>query len=204
MLLCDAARDDRKFLTFDAQQYSRFWKQRQANSILDNTTLLLQYLARLQADDNARHEAALRHNFCDLSEFDKYLANLEHLVRCLQQVALEALVQNTLEQLASSANYWYKWLGCAHTFDDWYSEWSSGRPPLNSTMPWNIKASLVVLWGVCWMFYDRTWLLQNQDSNWLPRTSVSTDEQAIGNVSVLYIDSYAYSCRYCGSFIKPN
>jgi hypothetical protein len=28
------------------------------------------------------------------------------------------------------------------------------RPPC-TTMPWNIRPALVVLWGVCWMFYDR-------------------------------------------------
>ena len=27
------------------------------------------------------------------------------------------------------------------------------RPPC-TTMPWNIRPALVVLWGVCWMFYD--------------------------------------------------
>jgi hypothetical protein len=34
----------------------------------------------------------------------------------------------------------------------WFFEWPNGRRPLSSTWPWNIKPSLVVLWGVCWMF----------------------------------------------------
>jgi hypothetical protein len=35
-----------------------------------------------------------------------------------------------------------------------FVEWPDGEPPLSTTMPWNIRPCLVVLWGVCWMFYD--------------------------------------------------
>jgi hypothetical protein len=36
----------------------------------------------------------------------------------------------------------------------WFFEWPSGRHPLNSTWPWaDVKPSLLVLWGVCWMFF---------------------------------------------------
>ncbi|KAF4627276.1 hypothetical protein G7Y89_g10878 [Cudoniella acicularis] len=35
----------------------------------------------------------------------------------------------------------------------WFFEWPGGKRPLNSTWPWaDIKPSLLVLWGVCWMF----------------------------------------------------
>ena len=35
----------------------------------------------------------------------------------------------------------------------WFFEWPGGRHPLNSTWPWaDVKPSLLVLWGVCWMF----------------------------------------------------
>jgi hypothetical protein len=38
----------------------------------------------------------------------------------------------------------------------WFLEWPEGQRPLNSTWPWSgIKLSIVVLWGVCWMFYMR-------------------------------------------------
>lgn len=33
-------------------------------------------------------------------------------------------------------------------------EWPDGRRPPCTTMPWNIWPSLMVLWGVCWMFYS--------------------------------------------------
>lgn len=36
----------------------------------------------------------------------------------------------------------------------WFFEWPSGQHPLNSTWPWaDVKPSLMVLWGVCWMFF---------------------------------------------------
>lgn len=35
----------------------------------------------------------------------------------------------------------------------WFFEWPGGQHPLNSTWPWaDVKPSIVVLWGVCWMF----------------------------------------------------
>lgn len=35
----------------------------------------------------------------------------------------------------------------------WFFEWPGGKRPLNSTWPWaDVKPSLLVLWGVCWMF----------------------------------------------------
>jgi hypothetical protein len=35
-----------------------------------------------------------------------------------------------------------------------FVEWPDGEPPLSTTMPWNVRPCPVVLWGVCWMFYD--------------------------------------------------
>lgn len=38
----------------------------------------------------------------------------------------------------------------------WFLEWPGGQRPLNSTWPWSgVKLSILVLWGVCWMFYMR-------------------------------------------------
>jgi len=35
-----------------------------------------------------------------------------------------------------------------------FSEFPSRLRPLCTTMPWTIWPALVVLWGVCWMFFD--------------------------------------------------
>jgi hypothetical protein len=35
-----------------------------------------------------------------------------------------------------------------------FSEFPNKRRPLCTTMPWNIRPALLVLWGVCWMFFD--------------------------------------------------
>ena len=37
--------------------------------------------------------------------------------------------------------------------------------PLCTTMPWNIRSALVVLWGVCWMFYSPPTALQLDEFN---------------------------------------
>lgn len=46
---------------------------------------------------------------------------------------------------------------CKHLFGvGWFLEWPGGQRPLNSTWPWSgVKLSILVLWGVCWMFYMR-------------------------------------------------
>ena len=108
----------------------------------------------MQNDEAAWPQAAVRHHPIDQVDYEKYVANLEHLLRCLQQAALESLIQHSLEALESDYHHWDKYLEQRRGLhDDWFTEWPSGRPPLNSTMPWNIKPSLAVLWGVCWMFY---------------------------------------------------
>lgn len=42
---------------------------------------------------------------------------------------------------------------CSLFGSGWFFEWPGGKRPLNSTWPWaDVKPSLLVLWGVCWMF----------------------------------------------------
>ncbi|KAI9742282.1 MAG: hypothetical protein M1818_004182 [Claussenomyces sp. TS43310] len=44
----------------------------------------------------------------------------------------------------------------------WFFEWPGGRHPLNSTWPWaDVKPSLLVLWGVCWMFFPAPYVEQD-------------------------------------------
>lgn len=50
------------------------------------------------------------------------------------------------------------------------------RPPC-TTMPWTIWPALVVLWGVCWMFYG-------EPANWADLDNLVTD----GNWAELFVD----------------
>ena len=75
--------------------------------------------------------------FCNLlSRVRLILAELrrrEELIRCF----LVMLWQKLLESFLFSRNV---------------SEFPNNHRPPCTTMPWNIRPALVVLWGVCWMF----------------------------------------------------
>ncbi|MCJ1281451.1 hypothetical protein MMC26_000770, partial [Xylographa opegraphella] len=96
----------------------------------------------------------------EVIKYNNFVANLEHLLLCLQQAALKALMSHSLGLLEAEILYYQDrkeyWRPRKRRDDDWFSEWPSGRRPLSTTWPWNIKPSLVVLWGVCWMFYYTT------------------------------------------------
>ena len=86
---------------------------------------------------------------------EKYKANLEHLIMSFQQAAMNAIVQYYVELIEDSLLRWYQfWLHKKGAIDNWFAEWPNGQHPLSTTWPWNIKPALLVLWGVCWMFYD--------------------------------------------------
>ena len=85
-----------------------------------------------------------------------FVANLIHLLRRLRYVLFTILVFQSLQRLDEVAANWQSyWLLLSKIGDDWFSEWPGGQRPLSTTWPWNIRPSLVVLWGVCWMFYPR-------------------------------------------------
>ena len=79
-----------------------------------------------------------------------YLANLTHLLLCLQSQLLSQLVHCCVELVRAHI------IECQRTHqrycEDWFFEYPDARHPLSTTWPWAIKPSLAVLWGVCWMF----------------------------------------------------
>jgi hypothetical protein len=81
-----------------------------------------------------------------------YLANLTHLLLCLQSQLLCQLIHCCVELVRAHI------LECQRTHqrscEDWFFEYPDARHPLSTTWPWAIKPSLAVLWGVCWMFAD--------------------------------------------------
>lgn len=102
---------------------------------------------------------------CDYLKCEKFIANLEHLLRCLQQAIVEALIQSTLKLIDADILHSHtSWQLHRGDRGGWFAEWPNGQPPLNTTWPWNVKPSLIVLWGVCWMFYDHNNQV-NQDNN---------------------------------------
>ncbi|MCJ1381823.1 hypothetical protein MMC17_004934 [Xylographa soralifera] len=125
--------------------------------VLDLTTLLL---TRLQHVTTAKLHISVSCSDIEVIKYNNFVANLEHLLLCLQQAALKALMSHSLGLLEAEILHYQErkeyWQPRKRRDDDWFSEWPSGRRPLSTTWPWNIKPSLVVLWGVCWMFYYTT------------------------------------------------
>lgn len=78
---------------------------------------------------------------------DVFIANYEHLLLRLQAELVQVLTRKALEELLRGGHdKRQRKLLC------WFSEFA--EKPLSTSFPWNIKPSLAVLWGVCWMFYN--------------------------------------------------
>lgn len=76
-------------------------------------------------------------------EFDEVSAFLESTVQMRTAVqGLLAYFQRRLEILSFWALFFF-----------FFSEFPDGIRHICTAMPWTIWPSLVVLWGVCWMFY---------------------------------------------------
>jgi hypothetical protein len=100
------------------------------------------------------HSSASTHLFSNATEhaFDLiHLANLQHLLLCLQSQLLRRLVHLCIELLQEHIAECQKTR--RRSREDYWFEFPEGRPPLSTTWPWTIKPSLAVLWGVCWMFF---------------------------------------------------
>ena len=145
---------DNLFLQHNVGQLLVARPAKEASHVLDITTLLLARLPHAeQTHAGTRKAIAPR----ETMKYEKFLANLEHLLLCLQEAALQALLRYSLGLLEAEIHQWHQyWQQRKVLDDDWFTEWPSGRRPLSTTWPWNIKPSLVVLWGVCWMFYVAT------------------------------------------------
>lgn len=144
------AAHDEQFLKYDAEQTARTSSTATLSQILDSANLVLDYL-QLQG----RQSSINRKNsneVCDKLKCEKFLANLEHLIRCLRHAVIEALLQEALRLL--EIQFWGQYLQQQREIEGCFAEWPNSQPPLNTTWPWNVKPSLIVLWGVCWMFYD--------------------------------------------------
>jgi hypothetical protein len=149
--LSHIAQHDHLFLQHNVQSLVKKKQIRDISHIVDLTTLLLHRLYYYAPKGLARKR---RSGMESGIKMEKFIANLEHLLRCLQQAALDALVYYIVEVLGNKVKTDFHWQPRKPKDADWFMEWPNGRRPLSTTWPWNIKPSLVVLWGVCWMFYD--------------------------------------------------
>ena len=147
--LRSVAADDSLFLRhkFHLKGKSLQW----VYDVLDLTTALL---ARLQGGS-----VGDGHNAASWGDFKcaKFVANLEHLLRCLKQIALDAIAGHVFDIVEAHILHWHSyWQNVKRLGEGWFAEWPNGHRPLNTTWPWNVKPCLLVLWGVCWMFYGRS------------------------------------------------
>ena len=150
--LCKNAAQDALFLRHDFRQISNTKRLLPLRRVLDLTTALLKRMKCLRRSlliDGEQSYLSFGLTFDDIIS-DRFYANLEHLLRCLQQIALDAILLLTL---SLSLAYLFRWSHHQQMADAWFAEWPNALHPLNTTWPWNVKTALLVLWGVCWMFY---------------------------------------------------
>jgi hypothetical protein len=81
---------------------------------------------------------------------DIFIANYEHLLLRLQAELVQVLTRKALEELLRGGQDKRQ-----RKLLSWFTEFAEKPRPLSTSFPWTIKPSLAVLWGVCWMFYDR-------------------------------------------------
>lgn len=152
-----AAEQDELFLKQNPQNRIKGSNRVGLCNIFDLTTLLLGRLQHLSGSDGRTQGSDHKNNRTGWvgSICHKTVANLEHLLRCLQRASLEALISDKLKIIEAEISGWHQYWQLSRTiFQGWFSEWPNGQRPLNTTWPWNVRPSLVVLWGVCWMFFD--------------------------------------------------
>lgn len=143
--LSTIAAQDKLFLHHDIYQIA-MTETKQLSHFLDLTTGALHRLQRWSGSRKGYPD--------DRLDDEKYAANLEHLLRCFQQATQEALIQTILRLVEADILHWHQyWQKLTQSLDGWFVEWPGGRHPLSTTWPWNIKPCLVILWGVCWMFF---------------------------------------------------
>lgn len=126
----------------------------QASYLFDLTTLLLSQFQgfRTGRPFTTAHGLEYEPESKRLKD-ELFLANMVHLLRRLQHMLFQSLIRRSIQALDEYADQWRGYWLQKRKLDNWFAEWPDSQPPFSATMPWNIRPSLVVLWGVCWMFY---------------------------------------------------
>ena len=155
-LLSSVASKDCLFLQYDHYYRTLGNNVRSHRYVIEITTALLRCLHDFPSGKERLNPGFLASIVpFDSLLYDNYEANLEHILLSLQQSAKDAILQYYVKIIQDSLLRWYQfWLHKKGAINDWFAEWPNGQHPLSTTWPWNIKPALLVLWGVCWMFYD--------------------------------------------------
>ncbi|ERF73909.1 hypothetical protein EPUS_05921 [Endocarpon pusillum Z07020] len=154
---------------------------------------------------------------CKRLKEESYIANLLHLLRRLQYVLFQILVHRSITRLDEFASHWQTyWQQQKKLGDDWFTEWPSGQRPLSTTWPWNIRPSLVILWGVCWMFYTPE--QSNEDKprspaaqqlvdgsrNWTLPSNFSADDEEVEQVRRVSLPNDTHSIVPTTNNARPH
>ena len=167
--LRSVAAQDRLFLQHDLHLVGTMRSIKELETFLFLTSILLNRLQDRLGSHAVRRDSGLAEE-CLSGELscDKFLANLQHLLRSLQHSALEAIIRHYRNTIKAHILHWR--LG-----EGWFAEWPNSHRPLSTTWPWNIKPSLLVLWGVCWMFHGPHGNERRQTRN--PRGAANLSEE---------------------------
>ena len=150
------AAHDRHFLQHDLHLLGITESVSELKTFLCSICTLLGKLREWSKTIDLRKSRGLaEHYLSGQSICDKLTANCQLLLWSLHNIALDAIIIHHYLDPAERHNlHWqYRWQYWKHLGEEWFAEWPNSHRPLSTTWPWNIKPSLLVLWGVCWMFY---------------------------------------------------
>jgi len=95
---------------------------------------------------------------CDVEvfpdEWEKLIANLEHMLLCLQNILVRTLNRKILGAVLIAALQRHHQRRYGPGGECWAIKFQGSIGPLSTTWPWSIRPSFAVLWGVCWKYFD--------------------------------------------------
>jgi hypothetical protein len=151
--LVTVAKDNQLFIDRKSDFHIERLNLKQLTHLLVVVTDLLDTFRRKVPSRYGVKTLAEGNELLDLTLDENNTANFLHLLLCLKDQLLRQfvskLVQLVREHIAECQR------DQTRHCEDWFFEFPDARHPLSTTWPWSIRPALAVLWGVCWMFYDR-------------------------------------------------
>ena len=83
-------------------------------------------------------------------------ANLESTLQSLVELFLQTLVYRSYWDLQGKLERWQElWHRKQSPQSNWFLQFVNNYRSGSTTWPWTIRPALMILWGVCWCFFDR-------------------------------------------------